>query len=114
MDTVTQLLDYAATNPDAKIIYKASNMILYIHSDVSYLTALETKSRAGGYFYLGRKLGKYGVPTLGHVVNTLITILCSVLKNIMASEAEAEVGVLYENTHLVVPLQQTLIELEHP
>ena len=32
------LLNYAATHPNTKIHYKASNMILYIHSDASYLS----------------------------------------------------------------------------
>jgi hypothetical protein len=33
-----QLLDYLATHPDATIRYHASNMILHIHSDASYLS----------------------------------------------------------------------------
>ena len=31
------LLNYAATHPNAKIRYTASDTILYIHSDASYL-----------------------------------------------------------------------------
>jgi hypothetical protein len=33
-----QLLDYIATHPDAIIRYHASDMILHIHSDASYLS----------------------------------------------------------------------------
>jgi hypothetical protein len=33
-----QLLDYLATHPDANIRYHASDMILHIHSDASYLS----------------------------------------------------------------------------
>ena len=33
-----ELLDYAATHPDAKIWYRASEMILQIHTDASYLS----------------------------------------------------------------------------
>jgi hypothetical protein len=33
-----QLLDYQATHPDATIRYHASDMILHIHSDASYLS----------------------------------------------------------------------------
>ena len=33
-----QLLDYLASNPDAKIRFHASNMIMNIHSDASYLS----------------------------------------------------------------------------
>ena len=33
-----ELLDYAATHPDAKIRYRASDIILQIHTDASYLS----------------------------------------------------------------------------
>ena len=49
---VNQFLDYMWTHPDAKIRYRASDMILNIHSDASYLSAPKTQSHAGGYFFL--------------------------------------------------------------
>ena len=39
MDRCRQILDYCASNPDAKVRFRASNMILNIHSDASYLSA---------------------------------------------------------------------------
>ena len=50
MARVTQLLDYMATNPDAVIRFYASDIMLNVHSDVSYQTASRMPSRAGGYF----------------------------------------------------------------
>jgi hypothetical protein len=50
-----QLLDYLATHPHATIRYHASNMILHIHSDVSYLSVSNARSRLGGLFFLGNK-----------------------------------------------------------
>jgi hypothetical protein len=50
-----QLLDYMATHPDATIRYCASDMILHIHSDASYLSFTNTRSRLGGLFFLGNK-----------------------------------------------------------
>ena len=41
MENVKQLLDYAATHPDAIITYSVSNMVLAGHSYASYLS--ETK-----------------------------------------------------------------------
>ncbi len=38
MEKAKQLLDYLATYPDAKICFKASDMILNIHSGASYLS----------------------------------------------------------------------------
>ena len=54
IDKVNQLLDYAATNPDAVIEYNPSDIILKIHSDASYLSEPRAKSRVGGHKYLGQ------------------------------------------------------------
>jgi hypothetical protein len=50
-----QPLDYLATHPDAAIRYHASDMILHIHSDASYLSVSNARSRLGGLFFLGNK-----------------------------------------------------------
>ena len=47
------LLDYAATHPDAKIRYRASEMILQIHTDASYLSEPKARSRTAGHYFLG-------------------------------------------------------------
>jgi hypothetical protein len=52
---MNQILDYLATHPDATIRYHASDMILHIHSDASYLSVSNTPSRLGGLFFLGNK-----------------------------------------------------------
>jgi hypothetical protein len=48
-----QFLDYMATHPDAKIRYYASDMILNLHSDASYLSVTGACSKAAGIFFLG-------------------------------------------------------------
>jgi hypothetical protein len=50
-----QMLDYLATHPDAKIRYHASDMVLHIHSDASYLSVSKARSRLRGLFFLGNK-----------------------------------------------------------
>jgi hypothetical protein len=50
-----KMLDYLATHPDATIRYHASDMILHIHSDASYLLVSIARSRLGGLFFLGNK-----------------------------------------------------------
>jgi hypothetical protein len=40
-----QLLDYLATRPDATIRYHASDMMLHIHGDASYLSVSNAHSR---------------------------------------------------------------------
>jgi hypothetical protein len=48
---VIKLLNYCNTHPETKIRYHASDMILHIHSDASYLSENEAKSRAGGFLH---------------------------------------------------------------
>jgi hypothetical protein len=50
---MNQLLDYLATHPDAAIRYHASDMILHIHSDASYLSVSNARGRLRGLFFLG-------------------------------------------------------------
>jgi hypothetical protein len=50
-----QMLDYLATHLDATIRYHAFDMILNIHSDASYLSVSNARSRLGGLFFLGNK-----------------------------------------------------------
>ena len=53
MKRVRQLLDYMATHPEAKNRFCASDMILNVHSDVSFLSAAKGRSHARGCFFLG-------------------------------------------------------------
>jgi hypothetical protein len=52
----------AATNqlqdPDATIRYHASDMIMHIHSDASYISVSNARSRLGGLFFCGEKTPK--------------------------------------------------------
>ena len=57
MDEVQQLPDYLASNPNATICFRASGMILFIHSDASYLSVTKPRSRASGVFSLSDTKG---------------------------------------------------------
>ena len=46
----TKLLNYAASHLDAVLTFKASEIILAGHSDASYLSESQARSRAGGHF----------------------------------------------------------------
>ena len=99
------LMDYLATHPDAKVIFRASDMQLLIDSDASYLTAPKARSRAGGYHYLGN----YD----GDLFNGPIYILAKIIKAVMSSAAEAECGALYINAQDAIPFITKLEELGH-
>eukprot|EP00804_Cyclotella_cryptica_P028556 CCRYP_015821-RA/>CCRYP_015821-RA protein AED:0.46 eAED:0.46 QI:0/-1/0/1/-1/1/1/0/91 len=65
-----------ATHPNARIRYYASDMVLNVHSNTSYLSVKDAKSRAARIFYLG-SLPKSNQPIK---LNGAITVLCAILK----------------------------------
>jgi hypothetical protein len=102
-----QLLDYLATHPDATIRYHASDMILHIHIDASYLSVSNAQSPLGGLFFLGNKSPEQDK------LNGSILNVDAVIKNVVASAAESEVGACFHNTQSGAPLRVTLTELGH-
>ncbi len=98
------------THPDATIRYRASDMILNVHSDASYLSTPKACSRAGGYFFLG-SLPHDGDPIR---LNGTIHITCTILKLIAALAAETELGALFLNAQEAKIMRLFLIELGHP
>ena len=72
-------------HPDAIIRYYASDMILNIHSDASYLTAPKARSRAGGHYFLGL-IPQDRKPIF---LNGPIHLLCAIQKFVASSAAEA-------------------------
>jgi len=108
-DTVEQLLDYLASHPNATIQYRASDMILNIHSDASYLSESKARSRACGHYFLG------WVPKDGEPIklNGAIFTLCNVLKWVVASAAEAELGALFLNCKEGKVMRTILEEMGH-
>jgi hypothetical protein len=70
-----QLLYYMATHLDATIRYHVSDMILHIHSDASYLSVSNARSRLGGLFLCGDKYPQEDT------LNGSILDVASVIKN---------------------------------
>ena len=74
-------------------------------SDASYLTCPGSKSRAGGFFYLGNKDES--------IINGSILYLTIIIKNVIASAAESEIAALFLNARLAIPLRNALREMGH-
>jgi hypothetical protein len=74
-----QLLDYLTTHSDATIRYHASEMILHIHSDASYLSVSNARIRQGGLFFLGNK-----PPEQDKLIGSILNF-ASIIKNVVAS-----------------------------
>jgi hypothetical protein len=107
-DKAIKLLNYCNTHPETKNCYHASVMILHIHSDTSYLSENEAKSRAGEFFYMGN-----ATKNDKKLTNGAILIVSKVLKHVMSSAAEAEIGAVFLNAKEVAVLRTTLEELGH-
>jgi hypothetical protein len=96
------MLDYLVTHPDATIRYHASDMILQIHSDASYLSVSNARSRLGGLFILGNKSPDQ------ETLNGSNLNVAAVIKKVVASAAE-----IFHNAQSGAPLRVTLTELGH-
>jgi hypothetical protein len=102
-----KFINYLATHPDATIRYHAADMILHIHSDASYLSVSNARSRLRGLLFLGNK------PPDQDKLNGSILNVSVVIKNVVASAAESEVGACFHNAQSGVPLRVTLTETDH-
>jgi hypothetical protein len=101
-----QLLNYCATHPNAKLFYRASDMILNIHSDAGYLNEPEARSGEGGHFFMSSK------PKKGEQQHNgpLLTV-SKILRMVVASAAEAEIGALFLNAREGVNIWNILCEM---
>lgn len=100
-------LNYCATHPDAKIRYHASDMILHIHTDASYLSEPQAKSRYAGYHFM-RDKNNY------NKLNGPILTLAKMIKNVVSSAIEAELAGIFNNSKEATAARITLEELGHP
>jgi hypothetical protein len=107
-DKVIKLLNYCNTHPETKNRYHASDIILHIHSDASYLSENEAKTRAGGFFYMGNT-----TKNDKKLTNGAILIVSKVLKRVISSAAEVEIGAVFINAKEGAVLRKTLEELGH-
>ena len=107
---LTKLLNYAAINPDTEITYHKSDMILHIDSDALYLLVSKCRSQAGGSYYLSDKIGTPSfLEKNSPPINSPIYVLSKIMRNVVASAAESELGALLLNGQKAVPICTTLL-----
>jgi hypothetical protein len=93
MEKAKQLLNYLATNPDATIWYRASDMIMIVHSDTSYLSEAGARSKACRPFFMGWN-AKDGNPIK---LNGAFFTVCAILSFVVTSATEAKLRALFLN-----------------
>ena len=78
-----QLFNYLAMQENAVVSYHASNMVLAVHSNASYLSKPNAHSRAGGHFFLSSDTTI--PPNNGAVLN-----IARIITNVMSLVTKAE------------------------
>jgi hypothetical protein len=107
MTLCKSFLDYMASQEEAVLAYKASDMVLAIHSVSSYLSEPKARSRAGGHMFMS---ANDNIPTNnGAVLN-----ISQIIRAVMSSAAEAKLGALFINAKTAILMRHTLEEMGHP
>jgi hypothetical protein len=93
-------------------------MCLHIHSDASYLSEKQARSRAGGIFFLSTQPEDPTASPKPDAVpppqNGAIHVLSSIMKSVLSSATEAELGALFYNAKDGAMLRNVLEEMGHP
>jgi len=93
-----QFLDFIATQEEAILTYRASDMVLTIHSDASYLSKPKSRSRAGGHMFMAGK-------DKTHINNGAVLSISQIIRAVMSSAAEAKLGALFINAKTAVSMR---------
>ena len=91
-DAITQLLDCMATYPDDGIVYYSSNMVLAAHTNAGFHNESKGRSQAGAHIFLAED---EPFPRWNGAILTIVQII----KFVMTSAAEAELGALFSLPH---------------
>ncbi len=101
-----QFLEYMASQDKAVLTYKASNMVLAIHSDASYLSEPKARSRAGGHMFMA---GRDDIPTNNGAVLTI-----SQSSHVILRGGGTQHPLHQCNAKIGVSMRHMLEELGHP
>ena len=105
--SINQLLEYSDTYPTDGILYRSSDMVLFAHSDAGFHNESNGRSREGAHIFLSGNypMSKWDGPVLP---------LSQIIKFIMSSASEAELGALLIKSQEMVSMRNTLEEMRWP
>lgn len=104
---VERFFQYAYTYPDATMRIRASNMKLVCHSDGSYLSESDARSRAGGMLFLGDCADD-------EAPNAPVAFLSVIIKTVVSSATATEYAAAFIVGQTAIPIIQTLADLGYP
>ena len=110
MNKCKQFLNYVATHPNAIItfIQSKSDMVLAVSSNAHRISSNQKSTKPSRRTFLHVK--RHAVPTKQ---NGAILNIAQIIKSVMTSAAEAEMGALYINAREAIPMRITLEEMGH-
>ena len=89
-------------------------MVLWVHSDTSYLSCPKSRIRTGGMHFFSDKHPSPNTPAnFEPTLNGIVYVVFKILRNIMASATESELKDLFLNFQEAVPIQITREEMGH-
>jgi len=90
-------------------------MQCWISSDSSYLSVTKSRSRVGGYHFLGN-IPRFDQPLENQrtFINAPFYVEASTLKSIVGAASEAEVSAAHVNARHGITHRMTLLEMDHP
>jgi hypothetical protein len=106
MQQTLQLLDYLPTQEDAVLSYHASDMVLAVHSNVSYLSEPKACSQVSGHFFLSSNTTI--PPNNGAILN-----IAHIIKSAILSATKKELASLYIMARKAIYIRNILEELGH-
>ena len=103
-EAIDQILDYCATYPSDGILYRSSNMVFRA---AGFHNESKGRSSAGAHIFLyeNNAMPQWNGPVL---------TLAKIIKFIMSSASEAELGAMFITAQEMVATRQTLQEMKWP
>ena len=104
---IERFLQYATKYPNAGQRIRASKMILLTHSDASYHSESEARSRAGGHIYFGDHKNDI-------VPNAAVCNISTIIPTVAASAVEAEYASAFIVGQAATSIMHTAMDLGYP
>ena len=108
MEQAEHMLAYAHFHPNAALVLRASDMSLHVHSDASFHSESEGRSRLAGFFFLGTPQNPPVTPYGG------IKAVSTASKIVLYSSHDAEYAAMFQNALDAIELRNTLHDLGYP
>ena len=106
-EEVSHFLYYCATHPNTGIQLMASDMVLTLHLNASYLYEPDSKSRVTGHFCLPKYKDKI-------LNNGAVKTLSKIIKHVLLTTAEAKTTAILLNCKSAQALRVSFKEIDHP